>query len=898
MVGKTIAHYEVFDEIGAGGMGVVYRARDTRLDRPAAIKALPEELAEDSERLARFEREAKLLASLKNPHIATVYGLEEVEDRRFLAMELVEGTTLAEKLSKGPIPVEEALELARQIAEALVAAHEADVIHRDLKPGNIMIGPNGEAKVLDFGLAKAVRKNVPAGDMETSPTLTQPMTRAGLILGTPVYMSPEQAEGQEAGKQSDIWAFGCVLYEMLAGKRAFQGPTREAGSTPEWDALPKSTPLLARSVLRRCLEKELRRRLHDIADVRIELEEALWELSAAKANGAPVGTKRSAFLRGTAWALGGVAVAALLGLAGWLWTRPEERGSEIAHFDLRPPSGVRVSQGDARPTLALSPDGKWIAFVGHLVESPARRQLYLRSLEELEAQPLPGTAGAYNPFFSPDSQWLGFVASGLMQKVPVAGGEPLRICKTTALRGASWGEDGSILFAPGLQGLLRVSASGGDPETVTVPAEGERHHRWPQLLPGARMAVFSIYTDRRESHREIGLLSLETGKYRTLVTGGTYPRYLHTGHLLFSRLGTLYSALLDLERGELTSQPRPVLEEVWAHYGSGRVSFEVAETGSLLYVPGSYRVTDRELVWVDRRGNVEPAVREHRAFQSPPALSPDGSRLAITIQSGADRSEIHIYEFERGLWTRLTSEGEANVDSYQWSPDGAQIIYSSSREGSYSIYSIATDGSGTRERLTTAPTHWDHPQAISPDGVVAFLRASDSPPPGFDLLTLTLGGDEPPKPFLATAASEGGPVFSPDGRWIAYVSDESGQHEVYVRAFPGPGVKVKISANGGGSPRWPNSREVIYVLGRKLFSVPIRTQPEFAAGRPKLLIETDFDFYLAWQQVLSSDDQPFLMLRFPEEAPGGGRVTTQGQRLVYVPNWTETLTRMAAGGTD
>ena len=606
MIGQTLRHYRILEKLGAGGMGEVYLAEDTRLGRQVAIKVLLEAFAENPERLARFDREAKVLASLNHPHIGAIYGLEKNKGQTFLVLELIEGETLAERIGRGSVPVPEALELGRQIAEALEAAHALGVVHRDLKPANVKITLEGQLKVLDFGLAKVLAPELPEADLTHSPTLTQPMTRTGIILGTAAYMSPEQARGQEAGTQADIWAFGCVLYEMLTGERAFRGGTVSdllaaiLQSEPDWKALPEDTPPLTRSLLRRSLAKDTARRLHDMADARLELEESIQEPALALGMTVAMPARRKVLPRRVLLTLTSVALAAVLGLAAWFWTRPELSAPAARRFNLQPPSGVEIARSPAPAYLALSPDGNWVAFRGVFATPPLRPQLYLRSVEELEARPLPGTEGALNPFFSPDSQWLGFVANDRLQKVPVGGGELLPIYEVAgaSFRGASWGEDGTILFNDGFNGLWRVSADGGEPEPVTTPDvdAGERNHRWPQHLPGGRAALFIVRTGYPESQNKIAVVSLDTGEYRTILTGGAYPRYVPRGYLVYCRLGTLYAVPFDLGRLEVTGDPRPVLEDVYFYYSSGSVAFAVSDSGSLVYEPGAPRVTDTELV--------------------------------------------------------------------------------------------------------------------------------------------------------------------------------------------------------------------------------------------------------------------------------------------------------------
>ena len=892
MIGETLSHYKILDKLGAGGMGEVYRAEDTTLGRAVAIKVLPEAFTEDPERLARFEREAKLLATLNHPHIAQIYSLEEVNGRKLLVMELVEGQTLAEHISKGPIRLEDSLPIALQIAQALEAAHERGIVHRDLKPANINLTPEGEVKVLDFGLAKPV-SDTASGDSTRSPTLTYSPTQAEVLLGTPAYMSPEQARGQEVDKRSDIWAFGVVLWEMLTGERLFDGATVSdvlaavLRAEPDWQILPDQTPVAIHKLLRRCLTRDPKDRVHAMADARIELDESIRRPELASWITVAEQAEPGYSLRKVILALLGGALAASLGVAAWFWIRPEPSTAVTRRFNLQPPAGVDVSRSGAAATMAISPDGKWVAFRGSFEKPPHRAQLYLRSVEELETHPVPGTEDGWNPFYSPDSRWLGFEANGVLKRVPIGGGEPLVICEAPQLRGASWGKDGTILFAARGEGLFRVSAKGGEPELVAEPSPDPGEEwllYWPQHLPDGRSALISIHTGVRESEREIAVLSLETGEYRTLFTGGTYPRYVATGHLLYSRLGTLYAVAFDPKRLEVTAEPRPVLSDVYYYYGSGFVAFAVSESGDLVYSPGAQRVTDNELVWVDREGNIEPAVKDRKPFDDV-RLSPDGGRLAVTIFSSVDEVDLWIYEIQRENWIRLTDE--AYVDDPLWSPDGRWIVFSSEREGALRLFRISSDGAGVPEPLTTPGPEWEYAGSFSPDGkVVAFQR--QMAPAQFDIFMLPLEGDDrTPQPFVATPVPEAWPAFSPDGRWVAYESNDLGSREIYVRPYPELVPRIKVSTEGGFTPAWnPNGRELFYTSGGQIWVVPVETEPEFVAGRPEPLVEPGF-LASPWENFfqVSPDGQRFLLVKPKEEEQ-------EPLRLVYVPNWHEELEQL------
>jgi len=895
MVEKTIAHYEVLDEIGAGGMGVVYRARDTRLDRMVAIKALPEELAEDPERLARFEREAKLLASLKNPYIATVYGLEEVEGRRFLAMELVEGKTLAVRLSKNPIPVREALELARQIAEALEAAHEADIIHRDVKPGNIMIGKDGKAKVLDFGLAKALRTDVKEVDPSLSPTLTQPMTQAGHILGTPVYMSPEQAEGKEAGKQSDIWAFGCVLYEMLTGKRAFAGPiVGDAEVEPDWKALPARTPVLVRSLIRRCLRKDLHRRLHDIADARLEIEEAAAELVRGGPGEEEAAAVAPLSTRATWWML--LAAAAIGALASWIAWRsfavsPTEPQSAV-RFDLRTPPGVSLHAGLHGPVVSLSPDGRWLVFVG---EEGGTRRLFKRSLERSEISAMPGTQNARFAFFSPDSSQVGFWDSvaGEIKKVPLVGGRAVTLCKAPNAWGGTWGSNGQIVFSPGdATGLWQVSEAGGEPRQLLAPSpeQGVASYLLPEFLPDGRSLLYTAWTGGFTlATGHVGVLDLASGKTGVLLENAAGARYLPSGHLIFGRGGRTEVAPFDLRSRKVTGPSVPVPEPIFYNPG-GVLHLAVSDTGRVAFVPGD-RAPRRRLVYVDAEGNRQPVAGQPRGYEYA-RFSGDGKRLAAAISELGEPS-IWTLDGAAGLLTRLAGEGRRSLPL--WSPDSSSISFAvetTEPSASWSIFHQQADASSPPEPLLLAQEAGERlwPLAWTPDEEVLVLGrwlASSSK----DIYYLARDGNGEPQPFLASEADEIHGVLSPDGRWMAYASNETGNWAIYVQKFPQGGERHQISAGDAEDlAGWaPESRAIYYVAGNRMMEVPITTSPKFSAEAPRALFELTYSFGPWWAPDvhLSPDGRRFLIVE-PDES---WDVATE---ITIALNWLDEVQELAS----
>lgn len=856
MVGRTLGAYRVLSELGSGGMGVVYRATDTRLGRGVALKVLPEGFASDPQRMARFAREAQLLASLSHPHIATIYGLEESDGVRALAMELVEGPTLAERIAARPLPVEEALPIARQMAEALEYAHERGIIHRDLKPANVKLTGDGNVKILDFGLAKAMAGEAATQEMSHSPTLTLAATQAGVILGTAAYMPPEQAKGKAVDRRADIWSFGCVLYEMLTGKQVFTGETVSdtlaavIRGEPDWAALPGDTPPSLRRLLRRCLEKDPKQRLRDIGEARIALEEMLANPGAEAAEAPTAASAPTpAWRRALPWAAAGVLGAALL-LSMWAPWQPATPPA--------PPVRLKIDAGaDARfwlaqgPTAVISPDGAVLAFAA---QPPAaqRRVVYVRRMDQLQATALPGTDGARNIFFSPDGQWIAFFADGKLKKVSVTGGAPITLCDAPDDRGGAWGEDGSIIFAAGnREGLSRVSAGGGSPEPLTtlVAAEVEVTHRWPQVLPGGRAVLFvSGASGSNFDAANLVVQSLATGERKMVHRGGTYGRYLPSGHLVHVHQGTLFAAAFDLKRLEVTGPAVPVLEGLAYSNGTGGAQFTHSSDGKLVYVSGSAGEIPLTIEWMTREGKFEP-MRPVADLYRDIQLSPDGGRLAVAVDAGR-QTTVWVYDWSRETMSRLTFEA-GRQEKPIWTPDGRRITYRAEPEQSGEaggIFWKNADGTGEPERLTES-LHPQLPSSWHPSGrYLAFMEGGRET--GWDIYILPLEGDEEsgwrpgqPTAFLATPFSEVEPVFSPDGRWIAYMSSETGQFEIYVRPFPGPGGKWQVSTGGGTFPTWsPGGRELYYrISGDQVMAVPYTAEGgSFRAGTPRLWSNAQF----------------------------------------------------------
>ncbi len=895
MVGRTLSHYKVLEKIGEGGMGEVYLAQDAKLDREVAIKVLPAAFSDNRERLARFEREARLLASLNHTNIAAIHELEESGEVHFLALEYVPGETLAERIHRGPIPADEALLLFKQIAEGLEAAHEKGVIHRDLKPANIKVTPEGKVKVLDFGLAKALSDEAPARELSESPTLTREATQSGVLLGTAAYMSPEQARGKAVDRRADIWAFGCCLYESFSGRAVFRGETVSdtiAGilkQEPDWHVLPSETPPAVRSLLRRCLAKDVSSRLQHIGDARIEIEEAIATLSKPTELEASHAPKRgiTRVLRGLAVLAVGAAVAGIV-----FWGQPHTplpRARSVSRFAISLPNGLSLSEDPIRVTV--SHDGQRIVFAA---TDGDRRRLYSRPLDQLEAKPIPGTDGAWAPFFSPDSLWIGFFADGKLKKVNLVGSAPVTLCEAEfgvgidAMFGtygtcATWGEDNMIYITEALTpGLLTIPAGGGTPEVAAdVQVEkGEIRYSSPQLLPGGHSVVLTVVAGGGLEHRKIVAVSLDTGERKTLIEGGAFGRYVGSGHLLYVRGETLLAAPFDVDRLAVTGAPVPVFE-AGGHETQFVGRFSVSSQGVLVYALRQVSA-EREVVWVDRRGSIRPIPVQPGLF-SVPSLSPDGRRVALTTTTGT--METWIYSIDREALTRFTFEGSNHITA--WTPDGKWLTFSSDREGPHNLFRKPADGSGVAERLSTSDWHQD-PGSWSPDGKV-LAYAQNHPGTGWDIWLLRLDGQRREEPFLVSNFDEYRPMVSTDGRWISYVSNESGREEVYVQPFPDGGRKWLISTEGGNECLWaPDGRELFYRNGEKLMVVSFETEPEFSARSPSLLFETAT--LVGWGYGspnfdITADGQRFVMIKPTPQPPP--------KQINVVLNWFEDLKRLA-----
>ena len=900
--GDRLGHYDVTALIGEGGMGQVYRATDTQLGRDVALKILPDAFAADPDRLARFQREAQVLASLNHPGIAAIYGIEKSDDTQALVLELVEGPTLADRIAKGPIPLEEALPIARQIAAALEAAHEAGVIHRDLKPANIKVREDGTVKVLDFGLAKAL-DTTPEGDPSQSPTLTAAATQMGVIMGTAAYMSPEQARGKPVDRRSDIWTYGCVLYEMLTGGAAFRAGTVSdtiAGildRQPDWNALPVAMPASIRTLVRRCLAKDRTDRLQHIGDARVELLE-VGSTTASEPGVLLDARSRPVWRQAAPLALGALVVGSIVtGVAVWTQTRPAPRS--ITRFPVVLPQ-AQLLHNVGRRSLAISPTGTHLAYV-------ANGQIYLRAMDQLEAVPIPGTqdANPAGPFFSPDGQWLGFYSweDSELQKIALTGGAAVTLADAGDPYGATWGSDDTIVFVQGpvstvsrtrdrvSDGIFQVPGDGGTPELlVRMDSDhGERAHG-PQLLQDGTAVLFTLASDADWNNAQVVVQVLETGDRRVVIDGGTDARYVPTGHLVYAHDGTLLAVPFDIDRLDVTGGPVALVEGVAHAAATGAANFDISRDGSLVYLRGDE--TDavvRTLHWVDRDGTVEALAVPPRLYRYP-RLSPDGTRVVVNARD--EDNDLWIWDLARETPTRLTFAAE--IDSFPvWMPDGKRVVFASSRDGSSpNLYSRAADGTGAVERLTDSP-NTQHPKTISPDGTHLIFEEG-SPDTGSDFHVLTLDHDRRVAPLIVTEFDEQNPEISPDGRWLAYESDASGQYEIWVRPFPDvDGGQWQISTTGGTQPLWgPDGRELLYLAKAGLMGVTVETEASFAWGAPTLIIEGPYYDTSAANGSRSYDSAPdgqrFLMLAARAPADPDDPFAGLAQ-IIVVENWFEEL---------
>lgn len=877
MIGRTLGNYRVLEKIGEGGMGEVYRAHDTTLDRDVAIKVLPDELSHDEERLNRFKREAKLLAQLNHANIATIHGLESFAGLHVLIMELVEGKTLAGRIAEKRLSIDDAVRIFIQIAEGLEAAHEKGIIHRDLKPANIKIDPDGRVKILDFGLAKALTdEKVSASRMSESPTITRG-TAANVILGTAAYMSPEQARGDGVDQRSDLWSFGCVLYEALTGTTPFLRRTVSDTMAAILTAEPELTalPSALRRLVRRCLQKDPHDRLQHAGDARIELQEATTS-DAPSDERAPTSSRLVVGLSCIS--------AILLAVAAWSLMRSPRRAPRVVTRSLIPVFadhrvGLHMNRSNA---VAITPDGTKIAYAA---EPEGQREVYIHQLDQLE--PTRIEEASTMPFFSPDSQWVGFRArDGRLMKASVRGGPAVALDVRAMDRGISWTESNQLIFVRGfVGGLSTVPESGGETELLTEPdqASGTMTHRFPAALPGGKMVLYTSGTTDMESwdQASTALLDLETGEQRVLIDNAMNARYSPSGHIVYGRSGSLFAVPFDARTMSVAGAPVRVVEGVAMSHVTGAVNYDLSDNGTLVYVPGQIGGTEHRIAWIDRQGRMETLVDTRRTFENA-MISPDGRYLAVGIMGAFD--SVWLYDMARGTLSKLSTEG--NNLRPRWGPSGDAIAFVSSRDGAYNLFVQPTDGIGTAIALDPRETN-QHSASWTPDGrSVLFTQLGD----------LWIASVEPPhdaRILLGEEPKEAEPVLSPDGRWLAYTSDESGGNEVYLRRYPELDRKVQVSVSGGNEPLWnPNGRELFYRNGSRLLAVSIdwnRGSPELA--RPKLLFERDSSLAAGnrvqgyWLYDVTSDGQRFVTVDDSVAPP-------PPTHFVLVQNWDEELKRL------
>jgi len=863
---RSLAHYRLVDKLGQGGMGVVWRATDTKLGRDVAIKVLPDPFLADPERLARFEREARVLASLTHANIAAIYGLERTGEHHFLVLELAEGETLADRLARGPIPVREALRIADQIAAALAAAHEKGIIHRDLKPANVKITPAGTVKVLDFGLAKVWEPQATEGmELTHSPTITAHMTSAGTILGTAGYMSPEQARGTDVDKRTDIWSFGCVLLEMLTGRQVFEGKTvtdviaSVVAREPSWERLPAETPRAVRRLLRRCLEKDADRRLRDIADVKLEIDEAF---------AAPESTE--SVERGAAPARGrlrlwqAIAATAILSAAalGFLLWRAGTLPPRVIRATIAAPPGTSFDLEMSNPGLvAVSPDGRRLAFSAN--DGNGATRLWLRDLDDVEARPVAGTDGAAYPFWSPDGRFVAFFAGDKLKKIEATGGPAITLCAATNGKGGTWNEKGVIIFAPSSSSpLFRVSAAGGEATPITeVDTERFNGHRFPQFLPDGDHFVFLARAGMAgETDSQVMVGSLSGGTIEELFPSASNAVYAG-GHLFFVIEHTLMARRFDASRRELEGDMFPVAENVLAGPSAARGVFALSSDANVLVYHTGTLSGASTLQLLDREGKRLEQIGEQDAYTEA-RLSPDGETAVVSILDGdGSNQDLWLIDIARGLRDRFTFDPGTEWLAV-WSPDGKRIVFASNRGGGpYQLYAKAIEGNADAQ-LLYADKVSKYPVGWSPDGRYVLYLVSD-PKTSWDLYAIAVDQEgAEPVPLQVSPAAEGYGQVSPDGRWLLYTSDASGREEVYVTPFPSGGRKWQVSADGGTTPLWdPSGRAIDWLQGSRLMTAEVDGSGQaFRVGEVRSLIDgLRLTFAGPYQYDVASDGERFLV---------------------------------------
>jgi serine/threonine-protein kinase len=913
MIGSTLAHYRITGELGSGGMGEVWRAEDEKLGREVALKVLPADVAEDRERLARFEREAKVLASLNHPNIAHLYGLETVDSgaggggaagaesrpqdpktsrpqdpTTFLVMELVEGEDLSDRIARGPIPVDEAIPIALQIAEALEAAHEQGIVHRDLKPANIKLTEDGTVKVLDFGLAKAWESESSDSSLSLSPTMTQHATAAGVILGTAAYMSPEQARGKKVDRRADIWAFGVVLWEMLTGRKLFEGETVSdvmaaiLTREPDLDALQDAVPSGLKQLVGRCLRRDPKMRKRDIGDVRVELAEPFESAPGDPLE--PPGKSAWPVSRIALWSVAALSLPlALIFGALWLGDRDEAPGNP-ASLSVVLPADLSLGKLTLRPVVSLAPHGLEMVIAAF---DGTRTRLHRRSLSSNEILPLEGTDGGNAPFYSPDGRWIGFTSGhdGELKKLSLESGQVVTLAGGD-WGGGSWGEDGTIVFTPDYTaGLWVVSEAGGDETELTRPDPevGELNHSWPDHVPGTDAIIFTSFRlPMNESRTEI--LDLATGERRLLIENAVFARYVAAGFVLFVRDHTLLAARFDPRSLELVGPPVPVFGDAFVSSFEGNSQFDVADNGTLAWVPASIMDPPREVVSVDRQGRIDVILEAERRY-SAPALSPDGTRLALTVED--DNPDIWIHDLERLILNRVTSSPRSE-HSPIWTPDGERLVFVVD-DPPFNIYSVSADGGDDLRPIVQSP-YDSICESITPDGRWLVFRHS-RPETGLDLEIVPIAGGAEPVAIRASAFEESSAAVSPGGEYLAYHANDSGRQEIYIQALEGAPQRAQVSRSGGYNPRWGSNGELFFWRGGELLSVEIRMRPRLEIGEPSVLFTMDrYASTTNPEYTVSPDGRRFVMARVPE--------VSKPREIRVVLNWFAELDRLTDPGAS
>ena len=878
--GTRLGPYLIEAPLGAGGMGEVYRALDTRLQRAVAIKVLAARLTADVAARERFDREARAVAALEHPNICALYDVGEHDGTIFFVMQYLAGETLAERLRHGSLPLEQALRHAADLAEALAAAHHAGIVHRDLKPGNIMVTPTG-VQLLDFGLAKVLAPDGPAALFSMTAQETRPaaLTEQGSLLGTLPYMAPEQLEGKHVDGRTDIFALGAVLYEMATGRRPFESNS-QAGliaailgtDPPVLSTLRPGTPLALDRTVAKCLAKDPDARWQSGSDLADELR---W-IGAIPAESAALPLSGAAARPGRRAWLPALVLSALAAIVAWVF-KPAAATAPASHarFTVDLPAGVQLLAARSSPTLAFSPDGRHLVYAATV---NGRTQLFMRDVDRVESKPIAGTEGAVTPFFSPDGEWLGFTANSMIHKISMTGGSRVPLVDAPDATGATWGSDGRIGFAPfSRSGLSVVSANGGSAAPLTrLTPNRETSHRYPEFLPGARAVIFTAGPPPSGPwyDAEIAAISLDTGARSVLVRGGTQAHYVSSGHLVYARAGSLFAVPFDATALRVTGPAVEVLAGVKEDQSTGDSQFTVSANGSLAYVPGGLRRT--EVVWVDRRGQARPLIadEEPRLFRQP-RLSPDGHQLAISVGGGND--DVWVYDLTREVLSRFTSA--ANHIFPGWTPDGMRVVFF--RSDSAQILWRPADRGGPEETILAGASEILVPHSWSPDGRV-LLYTQTRPSTGWDIWALDLG-DRTTRPILQTPFADTTPMLSPDGRWMAYTSDESGGSEIYVQPFPGDGRRSRISRDGGTEPLWAKKgNELFFRQGDRLMMVTVTSGG--AQNRPQPLFDlprwdgqsnrTNYD--------VTADGDRFVMVR-----TGGAEASEP--RIHVVLNWLDQI---------